>query len=170
MSMIQYEIPTIPGEYILITSLLISIYIAYQSRMNGLENWRDREQFMREKLVERVHISKTIKVETSTVEVHEKTGLRYRFSKFFTGKMQGHTYIVLSYLHQEKDSDFWESDGAQEFLDSFDFKVEHLSTVTYTDPSYSKFKIGSTEAKDVQEFGAKFVKADEFIAQSKATN
>lgn len=165
--MIEFQIPTIPGEHVILASFLASVFIAYQSRMNGLDTWREREQFIRDKLKEKAHFSRTTKIEISTVEVHEQKGLLYRILKFLTGNLKGHSNIVVKYNNRDIHPDFWESDGAQKFLDMFDFEIEHLSTATYTDPSVSQFKIESVDAADIQEFAARFVKADEFIIQSR---
>lgn len=161
--MLQFEIPDVSGEYLILGSFLLSIYIAYHSRMNGLETWRDRERFLNERLGGGSHFSESMVIEIDNVEIYEERGLSYREWKFFTGELRGNSYVGFRFINREPAPEFWETESAQNFLNALDFEVEHLETRDNANPTIGVFRIGSMNAEDIQKFATAFVEADERI-------
>lgn len=155
------ELPPIPAENFVLGSFLMTTYIAYQSRLNGLESSRERERHLSSRLSEVTHIGDIWGVTIDTVRFHENSGFWYRKRKFLTGRISGETTVVVRYKNTTIPGSFWETEGAQAFLNGFDFEVEHLNTSEHLDPTVARFNIGSTQPESIEAVFGSLIEVEE---------
>lgn len=143
---------TIPTSYVILTSALLSAFIAYQSRKNGLETQWEREQFVNSRLAGTTIPSDTWGLTCDRVTIIEDSGLFYRFRKFVTGRMSGEATVTIKYQNASIPGEVWENENIQELLSVLDFDVEHIETTDQVDPTHSKFIVQTVEWGDIVTF------------------
>lgn len=155
------NLPPIPAANFVLGSFFLTAYIPYQSRLNGLETSRQRERHLTSRLEEVTHIEDIWGVTVDTVRFHENRGFWYRKRKFVTGGLSGETTVVVRYDNATIPGDFWDTDGAQAFLDGFEFDVEHLNTSERLDPTVARFKIGAIEPESIEAVFVSLIEMEE---------
>jgi len=143
---------TIPTNYVVLASALLSGFIAYQSRKNGLETEWEREQFVNSRLAGSTFPSDTWGITCDYVTIVEDSGWPYRFKKFFTGRMSGEAAVSVKYQNASIPGEVWENENIKQILDVLDFEVEHVGTNDHIEPTHSKFVLDTVEWGDVVEF------------------
>ena len=143
---------TIPTNYVILTSALLSGFIAYQSRKNGLETQWERERFINSRLAGSVRSSDTWGIKFDQVNIFEDTGWFYRFKKFVTGRMTGEATVTIQYQNTSIPGEIWENENVQELLEVLDFDVEHIETMDQIEPTYAKFLVQTVKWGDILEF------------------
>ncbi|WP_281195825.1 hypothetical protein [Halorubrum sp. F4] len=146
------SLPPIPAEYVITASFVGTMFIAYQSRLNGLERERDRDLFLNEKLAERTHLGDIWGITIDSVRFREKDGFLYRKWKFLTGRISGETTVVVRYQNTTIPGDFWDTPALQHFLDEFKVEVDHLQTDDHLDPTVARFKMETTDPDTIDDF------------------
>lgn len=143
---------SIPTSYVIVTSAILTGYIAFQSRKNGLETEWNREEFVNARLAGATFPSDTWGITCDYVTIIEDSGLLYRIKKFLTGRMSGEAAVAVKYENASIPGEIWETDGWQQILDSFDFDVEHAGTNEHIDPTHAKFILGTVEWGEIVDF------------------
>lgn len=146
------DLGTIPTENVVLISAMLSAYIAYQSRINGLETDRERERYLNFRLQDSTHFSDMWAITIDNILIHEKSGLFYRLRKFLTGSLSGEASVVVRYEKRSIPGSFWETDAGEAILDSYGVEVEHLGTEEHLDPTVARFKFGSVDYEDIAGF------------------
>ena len=88
---------TIPTENVVLVSAVLTAYIAYQSRINGLDTVRERERYLNSRLQDMTKFSDTWAITIDNVRAHEDAGFFYRVKKFITGSLSGESSVVVRY-------------------------------------------------------------------------
>ena len=143
---------TIPTSYVILTSALLTGFIAYQSRKNGLETQWERERFINSRLAGSMRPSNTWGIKFDQVNIFEDSGLFYRFKKFVTGRMSGEATVTIQYQNASIHGEIWENENIQELLGVLDFDVEHIETVEQIEPTHAKFLVQTVKWEDIVEF------------------
>lgn len=143
---------TIPTSYVILTSALLTGFIAYQSRKNGLETQWERERFINSRLAGSMRPSNTWGIKFDQVNIFEDSGWFYRFKKFVTGRMSGEATVTIQYQNANIPGEIWENENIQELLGVLDFDVEHIETIEQIEPMHAKFLVQTVEWGDVVEF------------------
>lgn len=143
---------TIPTSYVILTSALLTGFIAYQSRKNGLETQWERERFINSRLAGSMRPSNTWGIKFDQVNIFEDSGLFYRFKKFVTGRMSGEATVTIQYQNASIPGEIWENENIQELLGVLDFDVEHIETVEQIEPTHAKFLVQTVKWEDIVEF------------------
>lgn len=149
---------TIPTEQVVLVSAALTGFIAYQSRLNGLETARERERHLNSRLSgASLH---SVRWGLTLDNVQEKSGFLYRVKKFLTGSVEGDTTVVVRYENRMLPGSFWKTKTGKSILDSYWVEVEHLRTQRNLDPTIARFKFGSTNYEDIMEFFDILLKID----------
>jgi len=143
---------TIPTDYVILTSALLSGFIAYQSRKNGLETQWEREQFVNSRLAGTTIPSDTWAITCDGITIIEDSGALYRFKKFVTGRMSGEAAVTIRFQNADIPGEVWENENIQELLGVLDFEVEHVETTDQINPTHAKFIVQTVEWGDIVEF------------------
>lgn len=154
---------SIPTAYVVSISALLTGYIAYQSRLNSLETEWDREKLVNARLEGKTMPADSWAITVDNILVLEKSGYRYRLTKFLTGGFEGKAFLTIRYVNATLSDKNWEQDAAKEFLEMFDFEVTHLETNNDFDPAYSKFELSTTDWESILEFIDTLVELDKWM-------
>jgi len=146
------DLGAIPTEYVVLVSAVLTGFIAYQSRLNGLESSREREQYLNSRLQESMILSDMWAITIDNILVHEKAGFLYRVKKFITGSLSGECTVVVRYNNVTIPSNFWETKGGKAVTESYHIEVEHLNTREDTDPTIARFRFQSVDDGDLSGF------------------
>ncbi|WP_152418627.1 hypothetical protein [Halorubrum distributum] len=154
------NLPPIPAEYFVLASAILSAFIAYQSRINGIESQRERESYLKSRLEGGTHIGDRWGIKIDTVRFHEDSGFWYRKEKFLTGRISGETTVVVQYKIQPLPGNYWDHEGPQAVLDGYEVPVKHLRTTTDTDPTIANFSVESPDPQVVENFFVELLMMD----------
>lgn len=157
------DLGTIPAENIVLVSALLSAYIAYQTRKNGLETDRERERYLNSRLQDTARFSHVWGVKIGNILVNEDSGLIYRLRKFFFGSISGSTTISVTYKNITIEGSFWEQDRVQELVDRYEVEVEHIHTQEHLDPTAATFQIDSVDYEDIVGFFNYIIEFDKYV-------
>lgn len=131
---------------------MLSGFIAYQSRLNGLEASRERERYLNSRLQDSTLLSDMWAVTIDNIQVHESSGFLYRVKKFITGSLSGESTVVVRYNNATIPSQFWDTEGGKAVTDSYHVEVEHLNTREDMDPTIARFRFQSVDDGDISGF------------------
>lgn len=154
------DLGTIPTEQVVLVSAALTGFIAYQSRLNGLETARERERHLNSRLAGASLHSVRWGLTLDNVQVQEKSGFPYRVKKFLTGSVEGDTTVVVRYENRMLPGSFWKTKTGKSILDSYWVEVEHLRTQRNLNPTIARFKFESTDYGDIMEFFDILLKID----------
>jgi len=160
------ELGTIPTQYVILLSAGLSAFIAYQSRLNGLESSRERERYLNSRLQDSTLLSDRWGVIIDGIQVHENRGAIYRVKKFLTGTICGETTVVVRYKNTTIPGGFWESEGGQAVTESYHVEVEHLNTREDVDPTIARFRFQSLDDGDISGFFNALIEIEEEMRPS----
>lgn len=146
------DLGTIPTEYVVLVSAVLSGFIAYQSRLNGLEASRERERYLNSRLQDSTLLSDMWAVTIDNIQVHENSGFFYRVKKFITGSLSGESTVVVRYNNATIPGEFWETEGGRAVTESYHVEVEHLNTREDSDPAIARFRFQSLDDGDISGF------------------
>lgn len=157
---------TIPTEYVILISAVLSGFIAYQSRLNGLEASRERERYLNLRLQDNTLLSDTWGITIDNIQVHERSGFFYRVKKFVTGSLSGESTVVVRYKNVTIPSKFWETEGGKAVIDSYHIEVEHLNTREDMNPAIARFRFQSVNDGDISGFFNALIEVEEEMRPS----
>jgi hypothetical protein len=160
------ELGTIPTEYVVLVSAVLSGFIAYQSRLNGLESSRERERYLNSRLQDSTLLSDMWAVTIDGIQVHESSGFFYRVKKFLTGTISGETTVVVRYKNTTFPGDFWETEGGKAVTESYHVEVEHLNTREDVNPTIARFRFQSLDDGDISGFFNALIELEEDMRPS----
>lgn len=146
------NLPPIPTEYFIFASFFGTLYIAYQSRLNGLETQRERERYLNDRLGEVTHIGDIWGVAIDTIRFTESSGFWYRKKKFLLGGISGKSTAVIRYENSSIPEDLWETEGLQHFLKEYEVDVKHTGTADHLDPTIANFQFETADPDKVENF------------------
>lgn len=146
------DLGSIPSEQLVLASTTLSAYIAYQSRINGLETDRERERYLNSRFEDATQFSDMWGITIDNIQVHEKSGFLYRLCKFFTGTISGESTVVIRYKNGSIPSSFWDSEVGKAMTDSYAIDVEHLGTQEHLDPTIARFNFGTIDGIEIMNF------------------
>lgn len=146
------DLGTIPTENVVLVSALLTGFIAYQSRLNGLESSRERERYLNSRLQDSTLLSDIWAVTIDNIQFHESSGFFYRLKKFFTGTLSRESTVVVRYQNRPIPGGFWETEGGQAVIDSYSVEVEHLNTREDTNPTIARFRFETVNDEDISGF------------------
>lgn len=155
------ELGTIPTEYVVLVSAILTGYIAYQSRINGLESARERERYLNDRMAGGSYYSDTFSFTIDSVHVHESSRIHHRIWKFLTKRFTGETTIIIRYDTVSIPGSFWTAGPGSDLIDAYWVDVEHLHTAEQTDPTIARFSIDSTSHDDIADFFAAVARAED---------
>lgn len=164
------DLGTIPTENVVLVSAILTGYIAYQSRINGLETERERERYVNFRLRDSTKFSDTWAVTIDNIQVYEKKGFIYRVKKFFIGSLSGESTVVVRYKHATIPGSFWETEGGKAALDGYGVEVEHLGTDDHLDPTIARFKFGTLDDREIAGFFDALIDLEQAMRPSSASD
>ena len=139
----------IPTDNVVLVSAILTAYIAYQSRINGLETGRERERYLNSRLQESTQFSDTWAITIDNIRVQENSGFLYRLRKFITGGLSGESSVVVRYEKSTIPGSFWETEAGETIMDAYRVEVEHLGTNEHLSPTVARFTLGSLTNDDI---------------------
>jgi hypothetical protein len=147
-------------------SAVLSGFIAYQSRLNGLEASRDRERYLNSRLQDHTLLSDMWAITIDNIQVHESSGFFYRVKKFITGSLSGESTVVVRYNGSTIPGQFWGTEGGKAIIDSYHIEVEHLNTREDVDPTIARFRFQSVDDGDISGFFNALIDLEEEMCPS----
>lgn len=153
---------TLPTTHVIIASAVLTGFIAYQSRKNGLETAWEREQFINSRMSGSTFPSDKWGITCDHVIIIEDSGWWYRFKKFFTGRMSGETAVSVRYQNASIPGEIWENSNLQAALDVLEFEWEHVDTNENLQPTHAKFVLQTVEWSDLMEFFNTIIEAEKW--------
>lgn len=152
----------IPTTHVIVASALLTGFIAYQSRKNGLETKWEREQFINSRLSGGTFPSDMWGLTCDHVMIIEDTGWRYRFKKFFTGRMSGEAVVSVRYENVSIPGSVWENSNLQAALDALGFEWEHVGTNQHLQPTHARFVLQTVERSEIMDFFNAIIEAEKW--------
>jgi hypothetical protein len=146
------DLGTISTDDVVLASAVLTGFIAYQSRVNGLESSRERERYLNSRLQESTLLSDMWGITIDNIQVHENSGFFYGKKKFLTGTISGESTVVVRYDNATIPGEFWETDGGRAVTDSYHVGVEHLSTNEDSNPAIARFRFQTVDDGDISGF------------------
>lgn len=161
---------TIPTENVVLASAVLTGYIAYQTRVNGLETGRERERYLNEALEEATTLSDTWGITIDNIAVYENSGALYRLWKFITGRISGEADVTVRYERATIPSEFWESGAGKPLLNGYRVDVEHIDTQDHVEPTLAAFRFGSLDEEDIAGFFGLFLEYEKEMRPDSRTS
>lgn len=153
---------TLPITHVILASALLTGYIAYQSRKNGLETEWEREQFINSRMSGSTFPSDTWGITCDHVIIIEDSGWWYRFKKFLNGQMSGEAAVSVRYQNATIPGEIWEDSNLQTALDVLEFEWEHIDTNENLQPTHAKFILQTVEWGDLMSFFNVIIEAEKW--------
>lgn len=130
------------------------ILILLTFKWNSMDSVSDRESILRDRLDKVKTTAGGFVVQVTGIRANEDNSRRSKFKKFFLFRLSGYTRVELFILKKQvPGEELWDNPLFDEFCDSQDFDVEHVSTNTgSTDSTGVIFRVHSLDPDIVEDF------------------
>lgn len=139
-------------EVATILTLLVSFYIAYRSKANSLNTYREEEQFLGSRLSGTTAIEEPFAVTIEKVEIQERDDFQYRVKRLLLRPVEGSTRVWVRWETHSLGGDIWETEFKDILSDKFEFEIEHVESDVIGDKGMSVFDVDTLDPDDVSIF------------------